>query len=218
MKTKSLNTAINSKLITINHMETANNTSEKVLVMLLKEPIETHTVTSIAKVLKITRQGLWKSLNKLEENKLIKLEKIGETKTGTTIIKLNWENPLTEKTLSIALTKESLKYERWRFNFKELENNIESLILFGSILHSPKEANDIDILVIVKDKNIKKVKSFILEAQKSQNKEIHSTNLIPTEMKQELKKSNKAIVDAVKKGIVLFGQENLISLIKEVKT
>ena len=46
-------------------MKTENHTADRVLSILLKEPFAMHTATSIAKSLSITRQGIWKTLNKL---------------------------------------------------------------------------------------------------------------------------------------------------------
>ena len=171
----------------------------------------------MAKELGITRTGTWKALKKLELEKLIFLSPIGTGKTSTYIISLNLDNPLLEKNLSLILTEEALKQERWRYNFKELENNVNFLILFGSILHSPKEANDIDIMVVVKNKiNFKAVENIILEAQKTQIKKIHAIDLTKEELKTELKNKNKAYIEALKKGIILFGQENFIKFIKDM--
>ena len=38
------------------------------------------------------------------------------------------------------------------------------------------------------------------------------------EFKDELKKQNKAYIDALKKGIILFGQDNFIKFIGEFKS
>ena len=172
-----------------------------------------HTATSIAKALNITRQGIWKTLNKLAENKLINLEHVGDGKTSTATMKLNWLNPITEKTLSLLLTKESLKQQRWRVNFAELENNVNFLILFGSILNNTKEANDIDILAIVNKKKFKAVEEIVIKVQRTQLKKIHIIDLTELEFSQELKKTNKVYLDAVKKGVILYGQDNFIQFI-----
>ena len=198
-------------------METKNYTQEKVLALLLKEPFATHTATSTAKALSITRQGIWKILGKLAEDKLIDLEPISKTKTGTAIIKLNWSNPVTEKTLSLILTKEAIKQQKWRVGFGELENNTDFLILFGSILTQPKEANDVDLLAITNKKSFKAVEEIIIKIQKTQLKKIHFIDLIADEFSQELKKQNKAYIDAVKKGIVLYGQDNFIQFIRNLQ-
>lgn len=195
-------------------MKTDNPTADSVLAILLKEPFAMHTATSLAKSLNLTRQGIWKTLNKLAEDKLISLESVGNTKTSTATVKLNWSNPVTEKTLSLLLTKESLKQLRWRINFAELENNVNFLILFGSILNNPKEANDIDILAIVNKKNFKPVEEVVARVQQTQLKKIHIIDLTENEFIQELKKPNKSYLDAVKKGVILYGQDNLIQFIR----
>lgn len=195
-------------------MKTEKNTTERVLAILLKEPFAVHTATSIAKALNITRQGAWKTLNVLAENKLVELEFVGDAKTSTATIKLNWHSPITEKTLSLILTKESIKQQRWRVNFAELESSVEFIILFGSILNNPKEANDIDILAIVNKKNFKAVEETVAKAQQTQLKKIHVVDLTEREFSQELKRPNKAYLDAVKKGVVLYGQDNFIQFVK----
>ncbi len=195
-------------------MGTENFTSDKVLIMLLKEPFVVHTATSLAKSVGLTRQGVWKILHKLSKNKLIILESIGKNKTSISTIKLNWDNFVTEKTLSLLLTKESLKEQRWIVNFKELCNNVEFLIIFGSILINPKESNDIDIIAVVKKKNFKKVEEIISKIQKTQFKKIHLIDLTKTEFIYEIKEANKAYVDALKKGIILYGQDEFIKLMK----
>lgn len=195
-------------------MGTESHTSDRVLSILLKEPFVMHTATSIAKSLNITRQGTWKILNRLAKNKLINLEFVGKAKTSTATIKLNWPNPATEKTLSLILTNESLKQQRWRVNFAEIENDVNFLILFGSILNNPKEANDIDLLAIVKKKKFKMVEELIIKAQQSLLKKVHLVDLTEREFGQELRKPNKAYLDAIKKGAVLYGHDDFIRFMK----
>lgn len=198
-------------------MGTINKTTERVLMILLKEPFMKHTATSLAKTLNITRQGLWKTLNKLAESKLIILEAIGSTAKSAVNIKIQWKNQVAIKTLSLLLTKESSEYERWRANFAELEKYTIFTILFGSIIHTSKKANDIDILAIVTDKkSFKPISEVVSRMQKTQAKRIHLIDLTEEEFKEELKKQNKAHLNALKKGIVLFGQDNYIKFIEGI--
>ena len=191
-------------------MAAKNITTDRILCVLLKEPFTTHTVTSIAKALDMTRQGIWKTLNKLSVDKLISLEPVNDAKTSTVTIKLNFDNPATEKKLSLLLTQESLKQQRWQVNFAELEKKVNFLILFGSILNNSKEANDIDILAVVNKKNFKAIDEVIAKVQLTQVKKIHLVSLTAKEFRHELKKQNKAYLDAVKKGVILFGQDSFI--------
>ncbi|MEI6058993.1 MAG: hypothetical protein WCP89_04455, partial [archaeon] len=117
---------------------TKEKTSERILKILFREPFVDHTATSLSKTLGITRQGLWKSLNKFSNDKIISLKSIANTKKSAVKISLDLTNPVTNKTISLLLTKELSEYERWKVNFAEIEKHVSFLILFGSILHSPK--------------------------------------------------------------------------------
>lgn len=188
----------------------------KILKTLLKDLAIRPTITALAKEISMSRVGVWKILKKLEEEKLIILSPIGEGRTSTHIISLNWDNPIVEKTLSLALTQDALKNQRWLSNFAELEGKVDFLLIYGSIIHSPKEANDIDILGVTSKNKFLDIEESIKKIQKAQIKKIHSLNFTQAEFKGELEKPNKAFIDAIKKGIILFGQEKFIKFVKGV--
>ncbi len=200
-------------------METDNNTSEKIMKILLKEIYLNHTVSSLAQRLVMSRVGIWKILKRLESNKLIILSSIGNGKTSIYTVKLNWDNILVEKKLAFLLSEDAIRQERWRFNFAELEKHVSFLLLFGSILHSPKEARDIDIFVVIDNrKEFKTIEKIMLKIQVTQSKKIHYIDLTENEFEQELNNKNKAYIDALAKGVILYGQENLIKVIKRLQT
>jgi|SRR3989338_2971203 len=193
-----------------------NKTKAEILKILLKQFTIKWTITSLAKEVNVSRVGAWKVLKKLEAEKLIFLSSIGEGKTSTFSIGLNWENPILEKKLSLILTEDALKNQRWLSNFKELEDKLDFLILYGSVIHSPKEANDIDIFGVVSNKNnFLSIEEAIKKIQKTQIKKIHSENFTQAEFKEEVRKPNKIFIDAIKNGVVIFGQEKFIKFIKE---
>lgn len=192
-------------------------TDKHILTILLKDAFRTHTATSLSKQLKMSRWGTWKILKKLEEDELILSNKIGSGKTGTQIIMLNWDNVLLEKSLALSLTQEALKYRRWRYDFSGLEKEVDFLILYGSILHSSKESNDIDLIGIANEGKLSKIDSILLRIQETQAKKIHAIQFTKKELKKELSNKNKAFIDAIKKGIILFGQENFIKFIRDMQ-
>ncbi|MEK6913702.1 MAG: HTH domain-containing protein [Nanoarchaeota archaeon] len=195
-----------------------NPTNTKILKILLKDFTAKPTITFLAKEMGLTRVGVWKIIKKLEKDKLVILSHIGTGKTSISLTSLNWENPLVEKIIALVLIEDALKNQIWRSNFAELEGNTDFLVLYGSILHSSKDANDIDILTIVSNKKkFLKTDEIIRKIQKTQVKKIHSEIFTIKEFKEELQKPNKIFVDAVKKGIVLFGQEKFIQLLKTIK-
>ncbi len=193
------------------------NTKDKILTILLKQFSISWTITSLANEINVSRVGIWKVLKKLEKGKLIILTSIGQGKTNAINIKLNWENIILEKKLSLILTEEALKHQRWLNNFEELKDIAEFTLIYGSILHSPKEANDIDILEIVSNKkDFLKIEKTIRKIQKTQIKKIHSESFTKAEFREELKKPNKIFIDALKKGIILFGQEKFIKFVRDI--
>ena len=205
-------------LTTINKMEIKKENSGKILSILARGIFQDQTATILAKELKMSRWGVWKILKELEKKGLIILISLGSGKTNTHLIRLNWKNDLLEKTLSLIFAQEAAGYGRWKFAFSELEAYADFLILYGSILHSPKEAGDIDIISVVSNKkNFLKIDDIIKEKQVTQSKKIHDINFTLKEFKSELQKPNKAFIDAIKKGIVLFGQEKFIKFIRKIK-
>ncbi len=197
-------------------MVTKELTAKKVLLHLLKDFSSTHTITTLAKELGLSRVGIWKILKRLGGGKYVLLKMVGTGKTSASIITLNWENPLVEKSLSLYLTEEALKQRRWQANFLDLERTADFVILYGSILQTPQQANDIDILGVAPKKNLINIQQIIDKVQKTQSKKIHSINFIASEFKNELQKQNKSFIDAIKKGIILFGQDNFVKFMKEM--
>jgi len=189
--------------------------SHKILKILLKERLS--TITSLAQEIKLSRVGTWKILKNLEQERMIILSSIGAGETSIYTVHLNWENPLQKKMLALILTEDALMYQRWITNFKDLENKVDFTILYGSILHSLNQANDIDIINVISSDNKNKfleIEDTLKKIQKTLMKEIHAQNLTKKELEEELKKSNKAFVDAIKKGVVLFGQEKFIDFME----
>ncbi len=195
-------------------METINS-AQKITAILLKD-FSSHTATFLSKELKMSRWGVWKILKRLEKDKLILIEPVGRGKTSTGIIKLNWDSILAEKTLALYLTQEALKYKRWLHDFSSLQQEIDFLMLYGSVLYS-KEANDIDLIGVAKEKSLAKIRDMLSKIQETQIKKIHFISLTQKELRYELKKPNRAYLDAVRKGIILFGQENFIKFMKEMQ-
>ena len=82
---------------------------------------------------------------------------------------LNWSNPVTGKKLALALTEDAQKHKRWANNFAELEDKVEFLIVYGSIIRTPREANDIDLLGIVSNTSkFAEIEKSIVRIQKTQ--------------------------------------------------
>ena len=191
-------------------------TTLQLVLSLLKDFSAIHTATSLAQQLKMSRWGVWKMIRQLHQEEIVALTPVGSGKTSTQTIHLNWNNPLTDKIATLALAEEEATYKRWIFNFAELEPEVDFLLLYGSILHSPQTAGDIDILSVAKEKKFSSINTYIFTIQKTQEKKIHSYNFTAQELIQELRKPNKVFLDALKKGVVLFGQEKFVAFMRRL--
>ncbi|MBU4069893.1 MAG: winged helix-turn-helix domain-containing protein [Nanoarchaeota archaeon] len=189
-------------------------TKEKILLFLIKE--NKQTATQLAEQLKISRQAVWKLLNKLIKEEIILAKQLSNKQKSVKIISLNFKSQLLKKNLSLILTKEAIENEKWIQNFAGLEKLTDFVLLFGSILTNPKQANDIDLLIMPKKKNFKEIEKEILEIQKVQLKKIHAIQLTNKEFYKEIKNQNKAYLDAIKKGVVLYGQDNFIKQMEKL--
>jgi len=199
----------------ISNMETITPYQMRIALLLLKDFSAMHTITSIGKELGMTRSGIWKVLMKLKKENYITLETTEEK--SLLIPKLNLRNELLEKYLNFALSKEAKEHERWIFNFTEAKEHVSFFILYGSVLKSYAKAKDLDVIGIIPDrKSFKKLHESLDKIQKSESKRIHSINFTESEFREELLKPNKAFVEAVKKGVVLFGQEEFIKFMKKL--
>ena len=188
----------------------------RVILLLLKDFSIVHTITSLGKEVGMTRSGMWKVLKRLEPRKYIIMKATGK-ETSTTIQKLNFRNDLLDKYLILALSMETADYERWVFNFAPVKEHVSFFILYGSMLKSYAKANDIDVIGIVHNrKGFKLLHESLDKIQKSESKRIHAINFTEAEFREELLKPNKALVEAVKKGIVLFRQENFMRFMKKL--
>lgn len=195
-------------------MEIERNMDKDLLRTLLKDFSATHTVTSLARELKISRVGMWKLLKKLEGREYLVLAPVGVGKTSTYTVNLKWDNIIVEKALALYLTEESIKQKRWRVNFAELEKEVDFLILYGSIVTSTQQANDIDIIGIAKKSKFVKIQKILDKIQNTEHKNIHAINFTAPEFRKELQNNNKAFIEAIKKGVVLFGQEMFTKFMK----
>ena len=64
--------------------------------------------------------------------------------------------------------------------------------------------------------NLINIQKTIYKIQKSQVKHIHSINFTVEEFKNEIKNHNKAFIESINKGIVLYGQEKFVKFMKEM--
>ncbi|MEK6927311.1 MAG: nucleotidyltransferase domain-containing protein [Nanoarchaeota archaeon] len=190
-------------------MKSELSEAQKIILRLFREPLIRYNSRNISQEVGISHAGAFKILKKLADKDIVNPERIGRAVVYT----LNKENPLSFREVEMALTIEAQEHRIWLEEFKSLENKSEFIILFGSILVNEKNARDIDLLVVANEDKFKEIKDILNERNKILNKKIH---LILQEQKDfmlDLNNKKGVIWGAIKKGIVLFGQEKISKMV-----
>lgn len=186
---------------------------QEIIKILFKEPYESYNSRSISKKIGISHAGAFKILENLKKNKIVNSKKIGRAN----ICSLNLEDEIAEKQIEIILTLESRNYKRWTEEFLEMKNEVRFIILFGSIIRNEKEAKDIDILIVSNKSNLNKIKTIIEKKKNVLIKPIHALHQTEKDFIKGLHSKNKTMLEILKTGIVLYGRENLIKIMKKLQ-
>ena len=185
----------------------------KLLLKIFKDFSHNYNANSISKETSITSRGALKMLKKLSSQNILISKQLGKA----VFYKINFENNYALKlieTLLIAESKE--KAERWINELEEVFRHTESVILFGSIIKNEKKAREIDVILVLNKKKYKEISNFIERKNKILFKKIHEIPQTINDLKENLQKNNKALIDAIKEGYVLHGQDKIIKVIKNV--
>ena len=188
-----------------------------ILELLIRDFVSLHTLSEIARYLSCNRMGAWRMIQELVKQKYVIKRRLNSGRTAMHYFALNLDNEVADKHIALLLVEQASHYERWADVFEELKEYTSFLVLYGSIITAPKQANDIDILCIVKDKKyFKNSDKCIIKIQNSEAKKVHAIIFTEEEFKQELIRQNRAFISAVKEGIILYGHEHFIDFMKNL--
>lgn len=183
------------------------------LLRLFKNPKTEYNANSIAKEMEISSMGALKIAKKLEKEKLIISKQLGKAK----FYRLNQNSEYTTRCLQFLLRREAehspAYVKRWINEVRKIKN-ADGAILFGSVLVKQEQANDIDILLITDNKRTIKLKKEIEKINQLNVKKIHPLYQSREDLKKNILKEDKVILNAIK-GIVIFGEDELIELIEK---
>lgn len=180
---------------------------------IFKSPEIEYNANSIAKHIKISSMGALKIAKRLEKEGILTSKRLGKA----VFYKLNFNNDYVKQYTDFLLKRESEQADpylkRWINEIKKIKN-ADASILFGSIIKKKKEAKDIDVLLIINRKKFFKLKEEIEEINLINVKKIHPIYQTEKDLKENIKKQDKPILNAIK-GIVIFGEDKLINLFEK---
>ena len=90
------------------------------------------------------------------------------------------------------------------------------MVLFGSAVRKEKDYRDIDLIVVVAKDKFHSVRKAVDEKQELMVKRIHVVWQSPNDLKSNLKKKDPVMLDAVRTGVVLRGQAELVEVVESV--
>lgn len=193
-------------------MVTLTQKEKEALLILFKDFTNFYNANSISKVLNISHVGAQKILKRLLKQNLLINRKIGKS----IIYKIELEDDYTRKLIAFLLADEANNFKRWKDEFKELFKKDRIIMIYGSVIKNYAQANDIDIMIVIKKAEYKEVIKIIEKKQNILPKKIHSIELTANDLLQNIKQKKEAPIDIVKNAIILYGQDKYVEIIKNV--
>ncbi|MFH0752708.1 MAG: nucleotidyltransferase domain-containing protein [archaeon] len=191
-------------------MATITEKEKEIAIKIFKDTANHYNANSISKEIRMTRVGAYKALKKLEKIGILESKRLGKA----IFYKTKLDDDYAVKHIELFLMEEAKQKPRWQNEFKEISKLSEAIIIFGSILKSEEKAKDIDILIILKLENNKKINQIIKLKNQILTKKIHPLKQTSGDFVKNINKKDKVLLSAIKEGIILSGFETVVDLIK----
>lgn len=185
---------------------------KKVLRFLLANISEDYSINEISKKCNLTPNGAFKILKKLEERGIVSPKKVANIRS----YKINFDSPEATKLLELILMPQ-YKEKRIKYrheDLKPLQEITQLCILFGSYVTKKENPNDIDVLFVFRKKDYDKYQSILGRIKMTFPLKLHDIIQTKEDLNGNIRTdlSKKIIME----GEVLWGQEFLVDLIKNV--
>lgn len=202
-----------SKLVV--YMRDITSNEANFVLLIFRHPESAYNANNIAKLLGISSMGALKIAKNLVKDRVFLSKILGKA----IFYELNLSNDYVSDYVQFLLKRESVDaapyVKRW-LNEIIKAKSASAAILFGSVLKKHEQAKDIDVLFIVDKAKFSKLKKDIEEINLVNDKKLHPIFQAKEDFIENLKKQDKIILDSLK-GIVAFGHDEIIKLVKSIK-
>lgn len=173
-----------------------------------------YSINTIAKIIGVTPNGAYKILKRFEKEGILEVKPIANIKA----YKLNFEDEKTLRVLELAfMPKEMEGRTKLRANdLQRLKSITKACILFGSYITTKKEPGDLDVLFVLDESQFSSYKNILEKVKDIIPIKIQDVVQTMEDLRQNLKKEDPVIVEALRNGIVLWGFSTLVKVIKSV--
>ncbi len=184
------------------------------LLIIFKNPEKEFNANSISKQLNLSSMGALKIFKRLEKENILVSKKLGKA----VFYKLNFKNNYCLDYIKFLLKREietTNNYVKVWFNELKKIKSAQCIILFGSVLRKYKDANDIDVLFVTDKKKFNLLKREIENINLINTKKIHPIYQTKEDLISNIKNNDRVILNAIKEGLVIFGEDLLIEVISK---
>lgn len=193
-------------------MTTLTKKERETLLILFKDYTTFYNANSISKVLNISHVGAQKIFKRLLHDNLVISKTIGKSIT----YKLNFNDAYVGQLIAFLLADEANNFKRWKEEFKELFRKDRIVMLFGSAIKDYAHAHDIDLMVVLENKDVKEVNEILKKKEEILPKKLHTIKINYHDLLENLKKKDNTFVNIIKNAIILYGQDKYVEALKNV--
>ena len=182
------------------------------ILRIFKSPELYYNANSIASSVGITSMGALKIANALEKDHVLITNELGKARFFSLNLSSDYVKQFIKFLLKHEAEQASPHIKRWIADIKNIKS-ADCAIIFGTTLKK-QESKDIDVLLIVNKKTFLKVKQEINKINFINSQKIHPLFQTNEDIKENIKKKDKVLLNAIK-GIVVFGEDKLMGLLKK---
>lgn len=196
-------------------MEDVTKKEMEAVLALFKDFSTDYNANSLSKVLNITPMGALKILKRLEKQGILASRQLGKA----VFYRIAFKSDYARTYLRFILEKEAEqsipRIRSWVEESRKFRGVADIGILFGSVL-AKQEFNDVDLLLVFEKGRAGKVNSLLEDVSELSVKKIHLVRQTSTDLESNLKKRDKVLLSALKRGIVVFGYDKLVEVVARV--
>ena len=187
---------------------------KKILRFLLTNFDKDHSINEIAKKSGLAPNGAYEMLKKFEEKGVLLSKKIANLKS----YKINFDSIEANKLMELVLIPNYNESKIiYRYNdLKPLKNITKLCIIFGSYITKKEKPNDIDAIFVIRKADYKKYTQSLEKVKMVVPFKLHDVIQTKNDLTKNIKKRDKILIKAISEGVVLWGHEFLIGVIKHV--
>ena len=190
----------------------------KIVEFLFRNIPNKFNVNQIARNLKISVGSAYKILKSLEKKGVLLSQRVGNAIYYALILDSKEAEIITELVMMESRSEFLAKNPHasiYAKDLKDAEKLSKAVILFGSILDT-KEAKDVDVLFIIDKGRSKAIEDFCIKLFNLRPKMVNPLLMTMADFKGNIKKQDKVIVDILRKGVILFGEDAVIKTLRGI--